>query len=82
MATATETLKSEDVAIATTKDSKPTKPKKAGGRPAGYSPLLPFSTTKTEQISRWNVSSCHHLCENVIEGSVTVCNDQCPMFWI
>ena len=47
MATATETLESNDVALATTENSKPTKPKKAGGRPAGYSPMLPFSTTKT-----------------------------------
>ena len=47
MATATETPKSKDVALATTKDSKPTKPKKAGGRPVGYTPILPFSTTKT-----------------------------------
>lgn len=46
MATATETLESNDVALATTENSKPTKPKKAGGRPAGYSPMLPFTTGK------------------------------------
>lgn len=46
MAIATETSESNDVAIATTEKSQPTKPKKAGGgRPKGFNPLMPFSTT-------------------------------------
>ena len=44
MATATETLKSDDVAITTTKTSKTVK-KPSGGRPKGFNPLMPFSTT-------------------------------------
>ena len=65
MATATETLKSDDVAITTTKTSKPAK-KSSGGRPAGYSPQLPFTTGKL----------CKGLAENAFNEFVKL-NELC-----
>ena len=61
MTTETETLKSDDVAITTSKTSKTVKPK-SGGRPAGYSPSLPFTTSKL----------CKGLAEGAFKEFVTV----------
>ena len=62
MATETETLKSDDVAITTSKTSKTVKPKTGGGRPVGYSPSLPFTTSKL----------CKGLAESAFKEFVTV----------
>ena len=65
MATATETLKSDDVAITTTKTSQTVK-KPSGGRPVGYSPQLPFTTGKL----------CKGLAENAFKEFVKL-NELC-----
>lgn len=56
----------EAVAITTTKTSKPVKTKSAGGRPAGYSPQLPFTTGKL----------CKGLAENAFKEFVKL-NELC-----
>lgn len=61
MAIETESPKSDDVAITTKKTSNTTKPK-AGGRPAGYTPSLPFTTSKL----------CKGLAEGAFKEFVTV----------
>jgi hypothetical protein len=66
MTTETETLKSDDVAITTSKTSKTVKAKSGGGRPAGYSPKLPFTTGKL----------CKGLAENAFKEFVTL-NELC-----